>query len=98
MTTSQLIGYGPFHLEQFRGDEDFARFDGTLGTVCEHQPFRTLNPTPPQLLCPDHVLVCIHAGTRNATKVLLHRRAIVHAVTPEQARLIEARSHERTDP
>lgn len=91
MTLTTLIGYGRFHLEDFRRGESFARYDGSLACVCLHQPYQTLNPAPRALYLPDHVLVRINEGTSNAMTVLLHRRAIVHAVTPEQARVIENR-------
>src|SRR5205085_1007496 len=39
MTTTH-IGYGQFHLEQFLPGEEFARYDGTLGKVCDSQPYR----------------------------------------------------------
>lgn len=96
MTLTSLIGYGQFHLEDFRGGEEFARYDGSLARVCPKQPYRCLNPAPRSLYLPDHVLVWINAGTSNAVKVLLHRRAIVHAVTPEQARVIEKRIRTQT--
>ena len=89
------IGFGRFRLEQFCPGEFFARFDGTLCKVCERQPQRTLNPTPPHLLLPDHLQVWIEWGTSNATKVYLHRTALAHAISVEQARLIEARERER---
>jgi len=85
MTTTH-IGYGRFHLGLFRPGEEFARFDGTLCKVCNSQPLRNAN----------RVQVWTDFGTINATKVFLHCRAIVHAVTAEQARLIETRQQERT--
>ena len=91
MLPSVHIGYGTFHLEWFQPGEPFARFDGSPAEVCRHQPQLRLNPTPPQLLLPDHIQVWIHVGTSNATKVYFHRHALVHAVTPEQARLVQAR-------
>lgn len=89
--TTQLIGYGQFHLEDFRPGEQFCRYDGSLGRVCERQPY-----LEPQHHCnhpylPDHLMVWLNVGTSNATRDILHRRAIVHAVTPEQARDIERR-------
>lgn len=91
MSPTQLIGYGQFHLEDFRCGEQFTRFDGGIGRVCEQQPY--LQPQPhcnhPHL--PDHRWVWINEGTSHAMRVFLHRRALVHAVTPEQAREIEKR-------
>jgi hypothetical protein len=95
MIATQLIGYGRFHLDDFRLGEEFCRYDGSLAKVCERQPYRQLNPTTRHLLFPDRVQVWIELGTSNAARVLLHRRAIVHAVTPEQARRIEARIRAR---
>ena len=91
MLPSVHIGYGTFHLEWFQPGEPFARFDGSPAEVCRHQPQLRLNPTPPHLLLPDHIQVWIHVGTSNATKVYFHRHALVHAVSPEQARLMQAR-------
>ncbi len=88
MQIVQIIGYGRFHLEDFRSGERFARYDGGLGIVCERQPRSPDNAGP---LLPNHVLVWINYGTLNATKTYLHRRAPVHAWTAEQARKIERR-------
>ena len=95
--TTHHIGYGRLRLEQFFGDEEFARYDGSVDKVCEHQPHRTLNPTPPQLLLPDHVQVWIEYHTSNATKVYLHKTAIVYALTAEQAVQIETRQPHRSE-
>lgn len=91
MSLTQHLGYGRFRLEDLLSGEEFARFDGTLAKVCEHQPQRMLNPTTPQLLLPDHLHVWIHHRTSNAVRVYLHRTALVYALTPEQARAIAAR-------
>jgi hypothetical protein len=94
MTTTTLIGYGQFHLEDFHPGEQFARFDGSLGHVCKEQPFLQPQPQCNHPFLPDHVWVWINDGTSNALRTFLHRRAIVHAVTPEQARTIEHRLHQ----
>lgn len=88
---TQLIGYGQFHLEDFRFGERFCRFDGSIARVCDEQPYRQRQPTCNHPYLPDHLLVWINEGTSNAMKVIVHRRALVHAETPEQARAIEAR-------
>lgn len=97
MSLTQHLGYGPFRLEDLLPDEPFARFDGSLARVCMHQPFRILNPAPGHLLLPDHLLVWVHDGTSNATKVFLHRTALAYALTPEQARTIQARIRKRKE-
>jgi hypothetical protein len=97
MSLTQHIGYGQFRLEDLLPGESFARFDGTLARVCFHQRHRTLNHTPRHLHSPDHILVWINAGTSNATRVYLHRTALVHALTPEQARTIQARIRKRKE-
>jgi hypothetical protein len=90
--TTTHLGYGQFHLADLLPGEEFARYDGSPGKVCNRQPYRTLNPTPQHLLLPDHIQVWIDYGTSNARKVFLHRTALVRALCPEQARAIEARS------
>ncbi len=97
MTHTTHLGYGPFTLEDLLPGEEFARFDGTLAKVCEHQPYRTLNPAPRQLHLPDHVLVWVHWRTSNAATVLLHRTACAYALSPEQAQRIGARAKRRRD-
>jgi hypothetical protein len=93
------IGYGRFHLEDLNAGEEFRRFDGTLAQVSKDQPYRQ----PPTLpICnhpylPDLIWVWVHVGTSNAQRVFLHRTALVHAVTPEQARAIEARLRVRKE-
>src|SRR5438552_2798017 len=72
MTTS-LIGYGRFHLENFRRGEQFARHDGSIGRVCEDQPFLEPQPNCNQPFLPDHLWVWINEGTCNATRTFLHR-------------------------
>ena len=95
MSLTQHLGYGRFQLDDLLPGEEFARFDGSLAKVCEHQPQRTLNPFPPQLLLPDHIHVWIDYRTSNAARVFLHCTALVYALTPEQARAIEARRQAR---
>src|ERR1051326_3473692 len=97
MSLTQHIGYGRFRLEDLEAGEACRRFDGTLAQVSKEQPYRR----PPELpICnhpymPDHFWVWIHVGTSNAQRVFLHRTALVYAVTPEQARAIEARKRKR---
>lgn len=98
MTPTQLIGYGPFRLEDLQWGEEFCRFDGSLARICPHQPYRQLNPITRTLLLPDHLLVWIHYGTSNATKVLLHRTALAYVLTADQARRIEARRASKKGP
>lgn len=90
-----LLGYGTFHLEWFQPGEQFCRYDGSIGEVCRHQPERTPNSGPPLRLLPDHLHVWTAVGTSNAMKVYLHRHAIVHAVTREQALDINRRIEQR---
>ncbi len=98
MSLTRHLGYGRFRLEDLLPGESFARFDGTLARVCPQQHHRMLSPTPRQLLhLPDHILVWIHAGTNNATRVYLHRSALAHALTPEEARTIQARVRRRKE-
>jgi hypothetical protein len=92
MVQTQLIGYGRFHLEQFQPGEQFARFDGSLGQVCKDQPYQQLHPVSGLPWMPNYLLAWIDYGTSNAFKILLHRHAFVHAVSADQARLLEARS------
>lgn len=91
MSLTQHLGYGRFHLEDLLPDEAFARFDGSLARVCAHQPYRHPQPHCNHPYLPDHVLVWIHAGTSNAQQVLLHRTAVVHALSREQAEEIAGR-------
>jgi hypothetical protein len=97
MSLTQHIGYGRFYLEDLLPGEEFARFDGSLAKVCEQQPYRQPPPLPicnhPYL--PDLFWVWVDYGTSNARKTFLHQSALVHAVTPEQARAIEARLRKR---
>ena len=91
MSHTQLIGYGRFHLEQFRPGEQFGRFDGSLGRMCIDQPYRQ-----PSFFCnrpylSDHFWVWIDENTSNARRVFLHQHALVHACSAKQARLIAAR-------
>lgn len=95
--TTQLIGYGQFHLEAFRPGEEFSRFDGTLGKVCEEQPYRTPSACCNQSFLPEHLWVWVQYGTSNANRMFLHRRALVHAVTSEQARQIARRLRNRKE-
>jgi hypothetical protein len=97
MSLTQHIGFGRFRLEDLLPGESFARFDGTLARVCRQQRHRTLNPTPRHLHLPDHILVWIHDGTSNATRVYLHCSALAYALTPEQARTIQARVRRRKE-
>jgi isocitrate/isopropylmalate dehydrogenase len=46
---------------------------------------------------PDHIAVWIYWATSNARRVLLHRTALVHALSPEQARRITARIRRRKE-
>jgi len=82
MRPTILIGYGRFHLEAFRPGESFARYDGSIGTVAKKQPQLT-----------DHVVVWVQTGPGSSRRerMLLHRHALVHAVTRQQARCLERR-------
>lgn len=97
MSLTYHIGYGCFHLEDLLLGEVFCRYDGSLAKVCERQPYRQLNPITKSLLMPDHFMVVIHYGTSNATKVMLHKHALVHAVTQKQARAIGRRLKNRKE-
>ena len=69
----------------FQPGEVFARFDGSLALVCDPQP---------KPLTGDRIQVWVDHGTSNARRVLLHRTALAHAVSEEQARQIERRRAE----
>ena len=88
MSLTHHIGYGRYHLEDFMPGELFARYDGSLAIVCDPQPF----PPPP-----DHIQVKVDHGTSNARKEMLHRTALVYAVTEEQAWMIERRRKDLQD-
>jgi radical SAM superfamily enzyme YgiQ (UPF0313 family) len=96
MSLTQHIGYGRFQLQDLLPGETFKRFDGTLAKVCNRQPYRTPSPFCNHPHLPDYFEVWTEHGTSNARKVFLHKTALVHAITPEQAREIAARLHERT--
>ncbi len=85
MSLTQHIGYGRFHLEDFLPGELFARFDGNLCMVCDPQPH------PPPV---DRIEVWLDFRTANARKEFLHRTALAHAVTEEQAWAILRRDEE----
>jgi len=95
MSLTQHIGFGHFRLEDLLAGEEFARFDGSRAKVCPDQPYQQPQPICNHPYLPDHFQVWIDYGTSNAMKVLLHRTALVHALTVEQARAIEARRQER---
>ena len=80
MHRHRSVGYGQFQLGHFRAGEMFGRSDGSLGCVC------------PQPVQGCHVLVCIDFGTRRSRKTWLEANTLVHAVSSEQARLLEERS------
>jgi hypothetical protein len=82
MSLTHHLGYGQFRLKDFLPGERFARFDGSLGSVCDQRP-----PTLPA----DRIQVWIDVGTSNARKVSLHRTALAYALTPAQARTVERR-------
>jgi hypothetical protein len=81
MIQTFLIGYGQFHLDQLLPGEEFARYDGSRAKI---------DPLTPPL--GDYLTVWIDLNTSNARRVLLHRHALVHAWTAEQARMITART------
>jgi len=87
MASTQHIGYGRFRLEDFLPGELFARFDGSLGMVCDPQP------KPPPL---DRILVWTDYNTANARKELLHCTALAFAVSEEQAWAILRREGDDT--
>jgi hypothetical protein len=82
---TQHLGFGRFQLQKFLPGELFARFDGSVGVVCDPQPV----PTPR-----DRIQVWAGHGTSNARKELLHRTALAYAVSEEQAMAIERRRQE----
>lgn len=82
---TQHIGYGRFQLQDFSPGALFARFDGSLALVCDPQP------TPP---IRDRIQVWVDHGTSNARKEWLHKTALAHAVSEEQAMAIERRRQE----
>lgn len=79
---TQHIGYGRFHLQDFGPGDLFARFDGSLALVCDPQPVPPLS---------DRIQVWLNHGTMNARKEWLHKTALAHAVSEEQAMAIERR-------
>ncbi len=81
----QHIGYGRFQLQNFLPGELFARFDSSLALVCDPQP------TP---LLADRIQVWVDHGTSNARKEWLHITALAHAISEEQAWVIERRRQE----
>ena len=88
MSLTHHIGYGRYRLENFLPGELFARYDSSLGLVCDPQP------SPPPA---DHIQVWVDHCTSNARKVLLHCTALAYAVTEEQAWMIERRRKELHD-
>ena len=84
MIASEHLGYGRFRLEQIEPGEYFARFDGSLGKVCDRQPYSQVMP--------DHVMASVDHHTANARKLMLHCTAQVFVITAEQAQEIEDRS------
>lgn len=95
MSLTEHLGYGRFQLEDLLPGEEFARYNGTLAKVCEQQPYRELQRGCNQPFLPDHFWVWIDYGTSNARKTFLHRTALAHALTAEQARNIERRKAKR---
>jgi hypothetical protein len=95
MSVTRHVGYGRFQLQDLLPGEHFARVDGTLAKVCEVQPYQQPSRACNHPYLPDHVLVWTGSGTFNAEKVLLHRTALVHAVTADHARRITARIKRR---
>ena len=88
MSLTHHIGYGRYHLEDFLPGELFARYDGSLGIVCDPQPVTAHT---------DHIQVWADHGTSNARRILLHRTALAYAVTEEQAWMIERRRKDAID-
>ena len=90
--TTYHIGFGRFHLEQFALGDEFRRYDGSLCRLCAKQPYQEPQPLCNHPYMPDHLMVWVDIETSNARQMFFHRHALVHAVTREQARTIEARS------
>jgi len=82
--------------EEWKEHVEHISVPGRIAEVTEEHYFYWLEVLPPKYL-PDHFWVWIHYGTSNATRVFLHRTAVVHALTPEQARDIETRIHQRKE-
>ena len=86
---TQHIGFGQFQLQDFLPGELFARFDGSLALVCDPQPI---------VGAVGRIQVWLDHGTQNARREFLHRTAIAHAISEEQAMSIERRrSHDRKE-
>lgn len=83
MSLTQQIGYGRFLVQDFRPGELFSRFDGSLARLCKPQP-----------VLAERVQVWLEYGTSNARKEFLHRTALAHAISEEQAWTIERRRKE----
>jgi hypothetical protein len=97
MSLTQHLGYGRFHLQDLLPGEEFARYDGSRAKVCDSQPYRTPQPICNHPYLPDHIQVWTDYGTSNAMKVFLHGTALVHALTPGQAKRIAARITKRKE-
>ena len=83
MSLTQHIGFGRFQVQGSGPGELFSRFDGSLARVCNPQPALA-----------EHVQVWVDYGACNARKKLLHRTALAHAISEEQAWTIELRRKE----
>ena len=79
MLTTHL-GYGDFHLSDFRPGERFARYDGTLCEVIGVQGDRV------------HIWSQVDSPM-HAEKITLHETARVFAVDAKQAKKIEKRAN-----
>ena len=85
MSLTQHIGYGRFQLQDFTPGELFARYDSSLAMVCDPQPVSAPS---------DRIQVWVDFATSNAHKEFLHRTALAHAISEEQAWAIERRQKE----
>ena len=82
---TQHIGYGRFQLQDFAPGAVVARFDGSLALICDPQP---------KVPNSERIQVWVDHGTSNARKEWLHKTALAHAVSEEQAMAIERRRQE----
>lgn len=98
MSLTEHVGYGRFRLDDLLPGEECARADGSRAKVCEEQPYRQSQGGCNQPFLPHHVWVWIDYGTSNARRVFLHRTALVHALSPEQAQAIQKRHQQRKEP
>jgi len=97
MSLTTHIGYGQFQLQDLLPGEEFARFDASLAKVCDKQPYRDWQPICNHPYLPDHFEVWINFRTSNAQKVFLHKTALVHALTRDQAQSIALRIAKRKE-